>query len=151
MDLIFFPGMSVSYTNSLLISIEKRFSLNTTQMGGVLAATEIGHIATAIFTAHFFGTRHRPRWICFGTVLMGLALFLFAAPEIIFPASVHPAAPGGGLCLVPSLEPRNMTDSSATRAAVEEGHGPIGPLVVLGIAHVFVGFGSKLYHTYVGT
>ncbi|XP_055338478.1 solute carrier organic anion transporter family member 5A1-like [Paramacrobiotus metropolitanus] len=148
---LLFYGMSVSYTNSSLVSIERRFDLNTKQMGGILAATELGHIAMAIFTAHFFGNRHRPRWICFGTILMGFALILFALPEWFFPR--HPLPPRNDWCekidengiTKENTNSSNIKFSNGTETSACSGHSygsSAGAIAVLCVAHILLGFGS---------
>lgn len=49
-------GMSVSYTNSMLVSIQRRFGFSTTQIGLILAMTEVGHICAALLVAHLVST-----------------------------------------------------------------------------------------------
>ena len=153
-----FIGMAVSYTNSMLISIERRFGFSTKQTGMILAATELGHIAMALLVAHFVGTKNRPRWICFGTVLMGLAMFLFASPDIIFPLPTTVKQINGGvngnsdlLCLVSTTSSKNASGFAISRTAGADtepdncaggGRGIVGPLAVFCIAHILIGFGS---------
>lgn len=139
-------GASVSYRSSMLVSIEKRFSLSTKQIGAVLSAIQIGSMTTAIFTAHFFGNRHRPRWMCFGTVLMALSFFLFASTEVIFPAKVRRKGPvDTGLCALSNFYVANATNATSPSppAMGTKEQGGIGPLMVPSIANVFLGLGSK--------
>ncbi|OQV15400.1 Solute carrier organic anion transporter family member 1A4 [Hypsibius exemplaris] len=150
---LFFYGMSVSYTNSMLISIERRFGFSTKQTGMILAATELGHIAMALIVAHFVGTKNRPRWICLGTVIMGFAMLLFAAPEIIFPYNTYVTAPRRGpnnltiptmsdhLCLASKNQSVTTIVANANQTR-SENYGVAGPLAVFCISHILHGFGS---------
>ncbi|XP_055338464.1 solute carrier organic anion transporter family member 74D-like [Paramacrobiotus metropolitanus] len=151
--ILFSYGMSLSYTNSVIISVERRFGLSTKEIGYILAATEIGHLAIAVFVAHFFGNRHRPRWIALGTVTMGLSFFLFAAVEIIFPRVPHlsinqphklcnPLSQSGNV----TAQPASAMTSVAALLNSQCGHSSndeaIGPVAVLALSHVLIGFGS---------
>ncbi|GAV01325.1 hypothetical protein RvY_12057-3 [Ramazzottius varieornatus] len=145
---LFFYGMSVSYTNSMLVSIQRRFGFSTTQIGLILAMTEVGHICAALLVAHLVGNRHRPLWICIGGVLEGLALLLFAAPEIIFPRHLprnlnRTASDRPPLCLAASSD--LVSNISMTRPLCGQntiGKSTDGPLAVFLTANILSGVGS---------
>ena len=82
-----------------------------------------------------------------GTILEGLALLLFAAPEIIFPRHLLQAAPKRDiLCEEATNNAANLSSVSPTDAHCEAGKSSSssGPLAVFIISHILLGIGSTL-------
>ncbi|OQV24440.1 Solute carrier organic anion transporter family member 3A1 [Hypsibius exemplaris] len=147
-----FHGMSHSYMGAVLPSIERRFGFASSKIGTVKAMSDVSHIFAALIVGHYGGSGHRPRWISMGMFVLGLAMLLFAAPEIIFPVKGHSLTTAGTtkntagrlpddeLCLIPmngtSKKPAVCT------AGEQEQEGNLGPLIVFGVAEFLMGLGA---------
>ncbi|XP_055338490.1 solute carrier organic anion transporter family member 74D-like [Paramacrobiotus metropolitanus] len=138
-------GMAHSYMSSVLPSIEKRFGFSSATMGIILAINDIGIVLTSLVTAHFGGKGHRPRGIFIGGCCCGLALLLFAAPEIFFP--VDPNSFLGNLiadtskdvlCDPGQSSPVTHNETLCRLEATER----LGAVVVFGVAQFILGAAS---------
>ena len=69
-------------------TIERRFSLNSTQSGLVNSAFDIGTLLLMIPITYLGGRKssHKPRWIGSGLLTVGLGGFLWTVPHFIFPS-----------------------------------------------------------------
>ncbi|XP_070579143.1 solute carrier organic anion transporter family member 2B1-like [Ptychodera flava] len=99
----------LSFTSGILYTLEKRYGLNSEQLAILQTVNSISVMCTMPFIAHIFGkpTDHRPRWLGFGVVVLGIAYLVNVLPQFVFPpyeydkvgnySSGGPAA-GSGLC-----------------------------------------------------
>ncbi|XP_003421844.3 solute carrier organic anion transporter family member 4A1 isoform X2 [Loxodonta africana] len=78
----FLQGMTVNgFINTVITSIERRFDLNSYQSGLVASAYDIASCLCLTFVSYFGGSGHKPRWLGWGVMLMGLGSFTFALPH----------------------------------------------------------------------
>ncbi|KAM9589676.1 solute carrier organic anion transporter family member 4A1 [Trichechus inunguis] len=78
----FLQGMTVNgFINTVITSIERRFDLHSYQSGLVASAYDIAACICLIFASYFGGSGHKPHWLGWGVMLMGLGSFLFALPH----------------------------------------------------------------------
>ncbi|XP_007952905.1 solute carrier organic anion transporter family member 4A1 [Orycteropus afer afer] len=78
----FLQGMTVNgFINTVITSIERRFDLHSYQSGLVASAYDIAACLCLTFVSYFGGSGHKPRWLGWGVLLMGLGSFVFALPH----------------------------------------------------------------------
>lgn len=76
-------GMVVTgLTAVVLTSIEKRFFLRSSQVGGIFACYDIGSTILTV-TVSYFGHTHKPRWLGVGSLVLGLGCLVFALPQLL--------------------------------------------------------------------
>lgn len=82
----FFAGLLVNgCINVVITTIEKRFSLRSSQTGLVASGYDIASFACLVPVTYFGGRAgaSKPRWIGIGIALMGLGSLVFALPHIL--------------------------------------------------------------------
>ncbi|GAV01233.1 hypothetical protein RvY_11974 [Ramazzottius varieornatus] len=142
-----FRGMYASNFSSMLPSIQQRFGFSSQSVGIIKAMSDISHLLVALFVAHYGGSSHRPRWMAFGTLIVGLGLLLMASPEFLFPASSFE------ILTTTTLAKANVTEqfcdanrNNAPDTEEIDSNRPttdhVGPMVVFGIAEFIIGLGS---------
>uniref|UniRef100_A0A8C4RZD2 Major facilitator superfamily (MFS) profile domain-containing protein n=1 Tax=Erpetoichthys calabaricus TaxID=27687 RepID=A0A8C4RZD2_ERPCA len=67
----------------MLSTLEKRFSLRTTELGLIASGFEIGNLLVILLVSYFGGKGHRPRLIGCGGIIMALGSLLCALPEFV--------------------------------------------------------------------
>ncbi|XP_069043373.1 solute carrier organic anion transporter family member 3A1-like [Lepisosteus oculatus] len=72
-----------AYLISMLSTLEKRFSLRTTELGLIASGFEIGNLLVILLVSYFGGKGHRPRLIGCGGIVMALGSLLCALPEFV--------------------------------------------------------------------
>ncbi|XP_006873453.1 PREDICTED: solute carrier organic anion transporter family member 4A1 [Chrysochloris asiatica] len=78
----FLQGMTVNgFINTVITSIERRFDLRSYHSGLVASSYDIAACLCLIFVSYFGGSGHKPRWLGWGVLLMGLGSFIFALPH----------------------------------------------------------------------
>ena len=73
------------YTPAVLNTIEKRYNLLTTEAGLIISAYDIGSLCVVVFISYLGGSSHRPQWIAWGAVLVGICTILMSLPHFISP------------------------------------------------------------------
>ena len=79
---LIFVGMFHSYWPMTLSSIEKRFQLSSQTTGILTTVNDVTHLSTVLFVAHFCGKGHRPRYMAFASMIVGISFLVFAMPEL---------------------------------------------------------------------
>uniref|UniRef100_UPI00358FCA0C solute carrier organic anion transporter family member 3A1-like isoform X2 n=1 Tax=Myxine glutinosa TaxID=7769 RepID=UPI00358FCA0C len=74
---------SNAYLVSMLTTIERRFSLSSTQLGLISSSFELGNLLPILFVSYFGARGHRPRLIGCGGIIMALGTLLSALPEFL--------------------------------------------------------------------
>lgn len=78
----FLQGMTVNgFINTVITSIERRFDLRSYQSGLIASSYDIAACVCLTFVSYFGGNGHKPRWLGWGVLLMGLGSLLFALPH----------------------------------------------------------------------
>ncbi|EPQ12171.1 Solute carrier organic anion transporter family member 3A1 [Myotis brandtii] len=72
-------GMQVS----VLTTLERRFNLQSADVGVIASSFEIGNLALILFVSYFGARGHRPRLIGCGGIVMALGALLSALPEFL--------------------------------------------------------------------
>ncbi|KAJ7403779.1 solute carrier organic anion transporter family member 3A1-like protein [Willisornis vidua] len=76
----FSPGL---FQVSVLTTLERRFNLQSADVGVIASSFEIGNLALILFVSYFGARGHRPRLIGCGGIVMALGALLSALPEFL--------------------------------------------------------------------
>ena len=68
---------------SVLTTLERRFNLQSADVGVIASSFEIGNLALILFVSYFGAKAHRPRLIGCGGIVMALGALLSALPEFL--------------------------------------------------------------------
>ncbi|XP_063315660.1 solute carrier organic anion transporter family member 4A1 [Pelobates fuscus] len=84
----FLQGMVVNgFINTVITSIERRFDLHSYQSGLIASSYDIAACVCLTFVSYFGGNGHKPRWLGWGVLIMGIGSLVFALPH--FTSSVY--------------------------------------------------------------
>ncbi|KAF5890484.1 solute carrier organic anion transporter family member 3A1, partial [Clarias magur] len=72
-----------SFKVSVLTTLERRFNLQSADVGVIASSFEIGNLALILFVSYFGARAHRPRLIGCGGIIMALGALLSALPEFL--------------------------------------------------------------------
>ncbi|XP_061781036.1 solute carrier organic anion transporter family member 3A1 [Nerophis lumbriciformis] len=81
--LVLAQGTVGAYLVSVLTTLERRFNLQSADVGVIASSFEIGNLALILFVSYFGAKAHRPRLIGCGGIVMALGAFLSALPEFL--------------------------------------------------------------------
>ncbi|XP_056908498.1 solute carrier organic anion transporter family member 3A1 [Takifugu flavidus] len=76
-------GTVGAYLVSVLTTLERRFNLQSADVGVIASSFEIGNLVLILFVSYFGAKAHRPRLIGCGGVIMALGALLSALPEFL--------------------------------------------------------------------
>lgn len=100
---------------SVLTTLERRFNLQSADVGVIASSFEIGNLALILFVSYFGARAHRPRLIGCGGIVMALGALLSALPEFLTnqyeykSTEVWKKEPGRDLCS--NVSRRDVEDS----------------------------------------
>uniref|UniRef100_A0A8D0LAB8 Solute carrier organic anion transporter family member n=1 Tax=Sphenodon punctatus TaxID=8508 RepID=A0A8D0LAB8_SPHPU len=78
----FLQGMTVNgFINTVITSIERRFDLRSYQSGLIASSYDIAACVCLTFVSYFGGNGHKPRWLGWGVLIMGVGSIVFALPQ----------------------------------------------------------------------
>jgi len=75
--------VSCCFQVSVLTTLERRFNLQSADVGVIASSFEIGNLALILFVSYFGAKAHRPRLIGCGGIIMALGALLSALPEFL--------------------------------------------------------------------
>ena len=67
----------------MLTTLERRFNLQSADVGVIASSFEIGNLVLILFVSYFGARAHRPRLIGCGGIVMALGALLSALPEFL--------------------------------------------------------------------
>ncbi|XP_077452981.1 solute carrier organic anion transporter family member 3A1 [Stigmatopora argus] len=76
-------GTVGAYLVSVLTTLERRFNLQSADVGVIASSFEMGNLALILFVSYFGAKAHRPRLIGCGGIVMALGALLSALPEFL--------------------------------------------------------------------